>query len=75
MDLIGCPHCNERFLSRDAGIEHRSCPDCRAEMRTIAHRIPEGIVTPEISDSDHLEQVSRSIGGTPFHSWQLDPLR
>ncbi len=44
-------------------------------MRTIAHRIPEGIVTPEISDSDHLEQVSRSIGGTPFHSWQLDPLR
>ena len=75
MDLIGCPHCNQRFLSRDAGIEHRSVPRLPGENRDlIAHRSG-GIVTPEISDSDHLEQVSRSIGGTPFHSWQLDPLR
>ena len=75
MDLIGCPQCDERFLSRGAGSERRSCPNCRAEMRIVAHRIPLGIVSPEISDSDHLEQVSRSISGTPFHSRQLGPLR
>jgi PHP family Zn ribbon phosphoesterase len=69
MDLIGCPRCNERFLLRDAEGEVWSCPNCRAEMRVIAHRIPEGIVTPDISAFGHLQHVGRSTSGAPFHSW------
>ena len=38
-------------------------------MRVVAHRIPDGIVTPDISDFDRLQQVVRSPGGPPFHSW------
>jgi PHP family Zn ribbon phosphoesterase len=69
MDLIGCPRCNERFLLRDTDTEGWSCPNCRAEMRVVAHRIPDGIVTPDVSDSGDPQHVVRSMSGTPFQSW------
>ncbi len=68
MDLIGCPRCNERFLLRDSRNEGWACPNCLAEMRVVAHRIPSGIVTPDVSPSEHLQHVSRSLIGAPFHS-------
>jgi len=58
MDLIGCPRCNERFLLRDAESDGWSCPNCRAEMRVIAHRIPEGIVTSEDLKSDRPQRAT-----------------
>ncbi|HEY1356232.1 MAG TPA: hypothetical protein VGF09_07945 [Solirubrobacterales bacterium] len=69
MDLIGCPRCNERFLLRDSGREGWSCPNCRAAMRVVAHRIPDGIVTPETPDSPLPRQVVRTATDAPFHSW------
>jgi hypothetical protein len=68
MDLIGCPRCNERFLLREARSEGWACPNCLAEMRVVAHRIPTGIVTPDVPRTDRLQHVSRSPTGAPFHS-------
>jgi len=68
MDLIGCPRCNERFLLRGARSGGWACPNCRAEMRVVAHRIPAGIVTADVPQADHLQHVSRSATGAPFHS-------
>jgi PHP family Zn ribbon phosphoesterase len=68
MDLIGCPHCNERFLLSDSSHEGWPCPNCRSEMRVVAHRIPDGIVSPETSDAALPRHISRSSSGPPFHS-------
>jgi hypothetical protein len=37
-------------------------------MRVVAHRIPAGIVTPDVSPSERLQHVTRSPTGAPFHS-------
>ena len=68
MDLIGCPRCNERFLLRDSEGGEWPCPNCRAALQVVAHRIPEGIVTPDPSAFNNLQQVGRSFSGTPFQS-------
>jgi uncharacterized protein YbaR (Trm112 family) len=69
MDLLGCPRCRERFVSRDAGSGRGlPCPDCSADLLVIAHSVSLGIVRPQSFDSSHLQSVSRSMSGPPFIS-------
>jgi hypothetical protein len=37
-------------------------------MRVVAHRIPAGIITPDVPQAGHLQHVSRASTGAPFHS-------